>query len=573
MSSVTTQCKEGDPETLVIVATAVALSPVKRPTFRVRNSKTKDYVAPGGYQTGIHEFSWDVVRDGETLRFSGPLEAFKHVGAEDSLSLEVPAVGYSASFHLPPKPKAAESNVPQPSVDIRKAQVLQLEPRTSQIKADGSSIDEELAVGIESESTARSEPEDEHSVPSVRRPKVWLIALALSTAGSLAFGGWQTFELSTLKVELASVQARRENAAAALETLNSSLSDASLDRDKANVALTAASSEKQRLADSIAALELERNAARRKVEVLTEDLEREQKAHQSTRDRLAEVQKQLDAGVASGSQQLRGSIAALELERNVARRRAESASADLEREERAHQTTREQLADLQKKFDAERAPPRTSPSVTAPSSAPYGQAQGPLAGATSPAQSPFANRTVTDCDRYAANPNDRQRLSNDLGVKWPDLKRNATAALVACTQAMDAYPNDWRILYQMGRAADAAGMEEKVKPLFEKLAEGGYAAAYDNAGQYYARRGRWSEAEPFFRKGVAFEDVDSMVSLADAIRGQKIIAKKFGEAEELYDRAAALGHKGAQVDVEQRRSGAAIIRDVGGAILQNLPRR
>ena len=64
-----------------------------------------------------------------------------------------------------------------------------------------------------------------------------------------------------------------------------------------------------------------------------------------------------------------------------------------------------------------------------------------------------------------------------------------------------------------------------------------------------------------------------MVSLADAIRGQKIIAKKFGEAEELYDRAAALGHKGAQVDVEQRRSGAAIIRDVGGAILQNLPRR
>ena len=90
-------------------------------------------------------------------------------------------------------------------------------------------------------------------------------------------------------------------------------------------------------------------------------------------------------------------------------------------------------------------------------------------------------------DTTAANSNDPQRISRDVGVKFGVLKLDTAPAIEACDQALAANPNELRFIYQRARALDAAGKDEQSKPIFEQLVNAGYPAAFDNAGQYFAR--------------------------------------------------------------------------------------
>jgi len=273
--------------------------------------------------------------------------------------------------------------------------------------------------------------------------------------------------------------------------------------------------------------------------------------------------------------------------REAAQKAEEKTRADLKREGDAHAATRAELATARRDLDEARLTIRNMPPAQ-PQIPPQPQSQAvpapvPPVQLATPTPQPVTPQmktdpagqsiVVTECDRLAANPTDARRASPGLGMRWPDLKRIATAASLACKEALDSYPKEQRLLYQLGRAIVAGGDDETPKELFEQLAKLGYPAACDNAATYYAKRGRWKEAESFYRQGVALGDVDSMIALADAIRGEKLTASRWGEADQLYDRAASLGHKGAQADVDQRRRAGSVIDQVGSYFWPNIPRR
>jgi type IV secretion system protein VirD4 len=207
---------------------------------------------------------------------------------------------------------------------------------------------------------------------------------------------------------------------------------------------------------------------------------------------------------ASSMESLRGA----EHARDKFRGEAESARKVLELEHKDHAATRERLAGAQRDMDAEKArvaaraippapqaalvlagPPQ-APAAVAPQaqSAPMSQQQATSPAAAPapqvtlvppmPAQPPWSSTGVapqvalqtpappqaqsvppqqqqpTDCDLLAANPSDQRRVG--IGVKYPELKRNAAAAIEACDRALVASPNEQRFLYQKARALYAA---------------------------------------------------------------------------------------------------------------------
>jgi type IV secretory pathway TraG/TraD family ATPase VirD4 len=292
---------------------------------------------------------------------------------------------------------------------------------------------------------------------------------------------------------------------------------------------------------------------------------------------------------------LRGALTSAEQQRDAARKEADSLRMDLKTERDAHAATRERLASLQRQYDTERMAARSAPPAPPTAQAPPPQAS-PVQAQPAPAPAPpqqasvwpqtttptlpplqappnaLASSRITDCDTLAANPNDPRKASPDVGVKFPDLRRNAVAAIEACDRAMAANPAELRFTYQRARALDASGNQAQAKPLFDQLIKAGYPAAFDNGGQYFARQGRWQEAETFFRRGAELGDPDAMISLADAIRAGKLPARTAGEDFALYERAASLGHKGAQQEVEEMRAKGAFVDQAAGVLLRSLGR-
>lgn len=176
---------------------------------------------------------------------------------------------------------------------------------------------------------------------------------------------------------------------------------------------------------------------------------------------------------------------------------------------------------------------------------------------------------VTDCDILAANPNDPRRAG--VGVKFPELKRNAAAAVEACERALAANPKEQRFLYQKARALYAAG-DMGARAIFDQLLSVGYPSAFDNAAQYLLREGNNRDAEVLLRRGVELEDPDAMVSLADGIRAGRLALHSPGEDIMLYGRAAKLGHQGARNTVEQWQSLNNVVNETANQVRRAIER-
>lgn len=78
---------------------------------------------------------------------------------------------------------------------------------------------------------------------------------------------------------------------------------------------------------------------------------------------------------------------------------------------------------------------------------------------------------VTDCDRFAANPDDTQKLA--VGVRQEQI--NVGAARIACHKALLAHPDDGRILYQLSRTYIAGSDMTLGLSYLRKSADAGYA--------------------------------------------------------------------------------------------------
>ncbi|WP_050385852.1 type IV secretory system conjugative DNA transfer family protein [Bradyrhizobium pachyrhizi] len=276
----------------------------------------------------------------------------------------------------------------------------------------------------------------------------------------------------------------------------------------------------------------------------------------------------------------------------------------LSTEQQNHAAARERLAGIQRELEAEKsragaraaaapqapltaAPPPSQPAPVAqaapiaplpsPPAAPAAQSTAPAT--PWPAQTPSVptgnpaqlapSQQLTDCDRLAGNPNDPRRLGT--GAKYPELRRNAGAAVEACDAALSAAPNEQRFVYQKARALYAAN-DTRARPMFDELMNAGYPSAFDNAAQYLMREGRMKDAEALLRRGVQLQDPDAMVSLADSIRGGSMQARTPGEELVLYRMAAKLGHQGAKTYVDEMQGGSNLFDQAGGQLLRSLGR-
>ena len=103
------------------------------------------------------------------------------------------------------------------------------------------------------------------------------------------------------------------------------------------------------------------------------------------------------------------------------------------------------------------------------------------AAAVAMAQDPVA--PSLRCDELAANPLDPQRRKP--GIRQSEIR--GKEAIVACEDAVAAYPNEARFQFQLARAYRAEDRLEEAVAWYRKAAEKGYAGAQNSLGVMYMR--------------------------------------------------------------------------------------
>ncbi len=173
-------------------------------------------------------------------------------------------------------------------------------------------------------------------------------------------------------------------------------------------------------------------------------------------------------------------------------------------------------------------------------------------------------RVVQGCDAGAANPNDPRKPTSVAGTSWDALKAGAATAIPDCEAAVRLQPGEPRFRYQLARAYSVDD-PKRAFPLFKKLCDERYPAAYDNYGWALLDRrlGRndLEGATRSFDLGLKAGDSDAIVSLASLIERGSVDENEPDEALQLYRRAAKLGNAGAvavvaKLEAEQVRTEA-----------------
>ena len=94
---------------------------------------------------------------------------------------------------------------------------------------------------------------------------------------------------------------------------------------------------------------------------------------------------------------------------------------------------------------------------------------------------------VTECDIWASDPGDPQRLAD--GVAWGLV--NTRQAIRACSEALAADPESPRLNFLLGRALDIAERFKEADVVYRRALAAEYPAAYKNLGYMYrTARGR-----------------------------------------------------------------------------------
>lgn len=109
-----------------------------------------------------------------------------------------------------------------------------------------------------------------------------------------------------------------------------------------------------------------------------------------------------------------------------------------------------------------------------------------IAQVASAASGDAEQSAIATCDQLAASPYDDSRPLGIAGVKYPILKPDE--AMSACAKAVDAEPQNARLMYQYGRALQAKGgnasLQSAVK-WYDKAARLGHVGAQWNLGATY----------------------------------------------------------------------------------------
>ena len=97
---------------------------------------------------------------------------------------------------------------------------------------------------------------------------------------------------------------------------------------------------------------------------------------------------------------------------------------------------------------------------------------------------------ITPCDRWAADPEDPQRLTEGVPLGLV----NTRQAIRDCAAAVEAQPDEPRLNFMLGRALDIAERFAEAEVYYQRAADAGYAAALFGLGRMY-RTGRGVTAD------------------------------------------------------------------------------
>ena len=110
---------------------------------------------------------------------------------------------------------------------------------------------------------------------------------------------------------------------------------------------------------------------------------------------------------------------------------------------------------------------------------------------------------IHECDELTANPADSQRVTD--GITAEEFNGRGTAyaerAIRACTQAIDAFPEEARFLYQLGRALQMDGRSQEAEWWLKLAIKKGYCYAYLNYGRALSDRNRKEQVISVVQEG------------------------------------------------------------------------
>jgi TPR repeat protein len=148
---------------------------------------------------------------------------------------------------------------------------------------------------------------------------------------------------------------------------------------------------------------------------------------------------------------------------------------------------------------------------------------------------------ITDCDTYAASHQD------PVGVS---AKVSAALAISACEAAVQQFPNDSRLIYQLGRAYYGDNNYDAALSQFRKAADRGYAAGQAILGAMYGNgqgiRQDYAQALAWSRKAADHGSALAQTNLGIMYERGQGIPQDYAQALAWYRKAADQDYAAAQ---------------------------
>ncbi|WP_421726483.1 caspase family protein [Bauldia sp.] len=150
------------------------------------------------------------------------------------------------------------------------------------------------------------------------------------------------------------------------------------------------------------------------------------------------------------------------------------------------------------------------------------------------------------CNRLAAHGYDPDKPIAAVGTDLALLGLVADVAVAACTEAVDAAPDERRYAFQLGRAYHAGGDYGAAMAWYTRAAEAGSSAAMSNIGFLHASGAGvvtdFDAAHEWYRRSADAGNVAAMSNLASLYQTGSGVPTDFDAARHWYGRAAAGGN-------------------------------
>lgn len=167
-----------------------------------------------------------------------------------------------------------------------------------------------------------------------------------------------------------------------------------------------------------------------------------------------------------------------------------------------------------------------------------------------------ADGSRTLCDALAASPLDGTRPAGTAGVEEEEI--DVVRALPACKAALEAYTDDARMAFQLGRVLSKDGKADEAAALYAKAAEKGHTTAMVNYA-FGMEEANPAEAFSWYQRAAGLGDALGQYNLAVSYADGMGTAIDITKAIEWYNKASDQGDAWATYNL-------AVLHDEGTAV-------